>query len=152
MPWCSSTAWTVPRLWPTGSGCNIGATSMQGSWVLAVLKTISGDPDIYVWRPHNGYRPDGYSNDTVAPGQVEDIGTRFVQQSGRYLVEIQAAGASEYELQVTGGTSSESCMARAPATKELPAHPLTISDPLSANQLGALPSLLSKTYLPLMLK
>ncbi len=121
----------------------------EGSWVLAVLKTISGDPDMFVWRPQNGYRPDGYSNDTVAPGQVEDIGTRFVRQSGRYLVEIGAAGASEYELQIAGGTRG---VARAPATKVLPAHPLTISDPLSASQLGAVPSLLSRTYLPMVLK
>jgi len=124
----------------------------RGSWVLAILRTISGDPDIHVWRPHNGYRPDGFSNDTVLPGQVEDLGTRFVQQSGRILVEIQAAGASEYELQVTGGTSGGTAMTHAPATKELPAHPLTISDPLSANQLGVVPSLQSKTYLPLMLR
>ncbi|MEZ4768050.1 MAG: hypothetical protein R2844_06435 [Caldilineales bacterium] len=124
----------------------------EGSWVLAVLKTISGDPDLFVWRPQNGYRPDGYSNDSVAPGQVEDIGTRFVRQSGRYLVEVAAAGASEYELQIGGGTRGDTRTARVPATKELPWHPLTISDPLSANQLGMVPSLLSKTYLPMILK
>lgn len=33
---------------------------------------------------------------------------------------------------------------RASATKQLPAHPLTISDPLSANQLGVAPSVVSK--------
>jgi hypothetical protein len=142
-----------PQVLADGQRVQYRGYIQQGSWVLGVLKTISGDPDFYVWRPQNGYRPDAYSYDTVMPGQVEDIGTRFLQQSGRYLVDVQAAGASEYELQITGGMRGEALMAaRGPATKELPAHPLTISDPLSARQLGALPSLVSKTYLPVILR
>ena len=124
----------------------------EGTWLLAVLKTISGDPDIYVWRPHNGYRPDAHRNDTVAPGQVEDLGTDFVPQNGRYLLDIQAVGASRYELAVSGGARSEAAAVGALAAKALPAHPLVIADPLSAKQLGPIPSLLAKNYLPLLLK
>ena len=74
----------------------------KGTWIAAVLTTLSGDPDMYVWRPRNGFRPDGYRNDTVLPGQTEDLGHRFAQESGRYLLEVQAVGASEYQLILNG--------------------------------------------------
>ncbi len=121
-----------------------------GTWILGVLKTISGDPDMYIWRPQNGYRPDGYSNDTVAPGQTEDMGSNFVRQTGRYLVDVQAAGDSEYELTVSGGVHIADAAVVAQAEKELPSHPLVISDPLSAGQSGSLPGLRPTIYLPAM--
>ncbi len=121
-----------------------------GTWVLAVLKTVVGDPDLYVWRPHNSYRPDGFSNETVDPGQVEDLGTDFVQQSGRFLVDVQAVGASDYELTLNGEARSEPNAVQALVAKERPAHPLSVSDPLSAGQLGPIVGSPLKIYLPVM--
>ena len=46
----------------------------QGTWLVAALTTVSGDPDLYTWKPRNGFRPDKYSNDTVLAGQTEELG------------------------------------------------------------------------------
>ncbi len=41
---------------------------------------------------------------------------------------------------------------RAPAVKPRPQHPLVISDPLSAGQIGTVVSLRPKIYLPVMVR
>ena len=124
----------------------------RGTWIAAVLTTLSGDPDMYVWRPRNGFRPDVHRNDTVLPGQTEDLGHRFVQESGRYLLEVQAVGASEYQLILGGQSPAMVETSRAPAIKPRPQHPLVISDPLSAGQIGTVVTLRPKIYLPVMLR
>jgi len=121
-----------------------------GTWVLGVLKTVAGDPDMYVWQPHSSFRPDRFSNETVDPGQSEDLGTDFTSQSGRVLLDVQAVGASDYELALNGDVGSEPNAVQALAVKERPAHPLTVSDPLSAGQVGPAVTLRSKIYLPVM--
>jgi uncharacterized repeat protein (TIGR01451 family) len=124
----------------------------QGTWLVAALKTVSGDPDMYAWKPRNGFRPDQYSNDTVLPGQTEELGHRFTPESGRYLLEVQAVGASEYQLTMPGGGQAMAEAAYAPLAKQRPAHPLVVSDPLSAGQVGPVDTLRPKIYLPLMFR
>ena len=121
----------------------------EGTWISGLLTTVSGDPDLYVWRPRNGFRPDGYRNDTVSPGQTEDLGHRFVQESGRYLLEVQAVGATEYQLILSGQSPDMVETSRTPALKSRPQHPLVVSDPLSAGQVGTVVTLRPKIYLPL---
>jgi uncharacterized repeat protein (TIGR01451 family) len=116
----------------------------QGNWVVATLLTVAGDPDLYIWRPANGFRPDAYSNDSVAPGQVESLGGEMVAQSGKFLLEVVAAGDSEYSLSLARDEQGMLAATSGAVAKERPAHPLTLSDPLSANQVGAGPG--QKTY------
>jgi uncharacterized repeat protein (TIGR01451 family) len=123
------------------------------NWLLATLLTVAGDPDMYVWRPANGFRPDLYSNDTVAPGQVENLGGELVVQSGRFLLEVLAAGDSEYNLSLTRTSPSMLAAAHGLAEKARPAHPLMLADPLGANQVGEGPAPKPFTvYLPVVKK
>jgi hypothetical protein len=124
----------------------------EGTWLAGLLTTISGDPDLYAWKPRNGFRPDAYRNDTVSPGQTEDLGHRFVRESGRFLLEVQAVGDSEYRLILNGEGPQMAQAAHAPTVKPRPQHPLVISDPLSAGQVGAVDVLQPKLYLPVMFR
>ena len=119
----------------------------EGSEIWGALETIAGDPDVFVWRPRNAFWPDRFSNATVEPGQVEQSAYRHIQQSGRYLIEIQAFGPSEFEF-VIGGAGPESNDRDRTEEKPIPAHPLTVSDPLSAGQTGSVADLEYKLYLP----
>jgi hypothetical protein len=121
----------------------------EGAAVRTVLETIAGDPDVFIWRPRNAFRPDRYSNATVQPGQVEESEYQHVQQSGLYLVEIQAFGPSEFEFLI-GPTGRQAAARRALETKPLPAHPLTLSDPLSAGQTGSVEALVYKIFQPVL--
>lgn len=124
----------------------------EGTWLAGLLTTVSGDPDLYAWKPRNGFRPDAYRNDTVSPGQTEDLGHRFVQERGRFLLEVQAVGDSEYRLTLSGKGPELAQASYTPAVKPRPQHPLVISDPLSAGQVGAIDALGARTYLPLVLR
>lgn len=112
----------------------------RGNWVLAVLTTLAGDPDMYIWRPGNTFRPDFYSNDSVAPGQAESLGGQMIGTSGRFLLEVLAAGDSEYSLDLSGQGPASAVAAGAAAEKDRPSQPLSASDPLSANQVGENPA------------
>jgi uncharacterized repeat protein (TIGR01451 family) len=120
-----------------------------GTWAAAVLTTVSGDPDMYVWKPRNAFWPDTYRNDRVLPGQMEDLVHRFLAESGRYLLEVQAVGASEYRLDLIDAGHLPAGAAGALAVKPRPEHPLVISDPLSAGQVGPVVTLQQALYLPL---
>lgn len=120
----------------------------QGTWITGLLTTVAGDPDLYAWRPRNGFWPDRYTDATVPPGGVEDLGYQLVQQSGRYLLEVQAVGDSEYRLELAGQAPGMAEESRALAVKPRPQHPLVVSDPLSAGQLGPIAGPLLKIYLP----
>ncbi len=124
----------------------------EGTWLAGLLTTVAGDPDLYAWGPRNGFRPDAYRNDTVLPGQTEDLGHRFLPESGRYLVEVEAVGDSEYQLVLTGHAPEVIEALRTPAVKPRPQHPLVVSDPLSAGQVGTIDALQIKTYLPMMFR
>lgn len=108
----------------------------RGNWVVAGLTTIAGDPDMYIWRPGNGFLPDYFSNDSVAPSQMETLGGQMVDQTGRYILEVEAVGDSKYTLDLTGqGPQGQPGIASA-TEKERPQQPLALSDPLSASQVG----------------
>jgi hypothetical protein len=86
---------------------------------------------------------------------VETYSHAFVEEPGRYLLEVQAVGDSEYELSHGGQEGEEGEMAamnRAALEKARPEHPLTISDPLSAGQLGPEVGLGFTRYLPVAFK
>jgi hypothetical protein len=122
----------------------------EGASIALVLTTIAGDPDLYIWHPRNAFLPDRYTNDTVLPGQDEYLSSYSSTEGGCYLMEAQAVGASKYELSLNGEVPSEPNALQALAAKVRPAHPLTVSDPLSAGQVGPAVTLRSKIYLPVM--
>lgn len=124
----------------------------EGTWIVGLLTTVAGDPDLYAWGPRNGFRPDAYRNDTVLPGQTEDLGHRFLPESGRYLVEVEAVGDSEYQLSLSGNPPEMIEVPRALVVKPRPAHPLVVSDPLSAGQAGTVDVVQPKSYLPAMFR
>jgi hypothetical protein len=123
-----------------------------GEWISGILAHLSGDPDLYMWMPRRAFWPDRGFNDTLQPGQVETFSNQFGQEGGRYLLEVQAVGASAYELSLTGQGGVMAAAGGATLEKPLPPHPLTVSDPLSAGQLGPEVNLYAKWYLPLMVK
>ncbi len=126
----------------------------EGMLLIAYLKTVSGDPDMYAWAPGNAFRPDRGSNEDVGPGGTEDMGGRGLEQGGRYLLEVQAAVPSEYKLSVEGyeAQSAAAAALAAESVKPWPQHPLTVSDPLSAGELGPAVTLKTQGYLPLIFK
>ncbi len=124
----------------------------EGTWLAGLLTTVTGDPDLYAWGPRNAFRPDAYRNDTVLPGQTEDLGHRFLPESGRYLVEVEAVGDSEYQLSLTGHAPELVEAPHSPTVKPRPQHPLVVSDPLSAGQVGTIDALQLKSYFPVMFR
>jgi len=106
-----------------------------GEFVTIDLTTVSGDPDMFIWKPRNAFWPDAYTIETILPGQVESASGQL-PEGGRYLMEVQAVGASEYVLNVEG-QGEMAAAKRATLEKEMPQNPLTVSDPLSAGQVGA---------------
>jgi len=121
----------------------------NGNWIVAVLATVAGDPDLFIWRPGNGFRPDLYSNDSVAPGQTESLGGQMITEGGRYLLEVLAAGDSEYALSLTGQGPGALAAAHGAAQKVRPQQPAALSDPISAGQVGSRPGSQPNTlYLP----
>lgn len=86
---------------------------------------------------------------------MEESGETFAPEPGRYLFEVGAVGDSEYELTLAGGTPMQPPAVLAalfPQVKQTPPHPLTVSDPLSAKQLGPEFTLAFNLYLPLLRK
>jgi hypothetical protein len=65
---------------------------------------------------------------------------------------VKAVGDSEYELSEIEQGFEETVANRAALEKARPEHPLTISDPLSAGQLGPEVTLGFKIYLPVLFK
>jgi hypothetical protein len=115
------------------------------------LTAVSGDPDVYLWEPRNAFWPSAYSNATFGPGEPEYLSHQFVE-AGRYLMEVQAVGDSEYELTEIEEGFETPAASSAALEKALPEHPLTVSDPLSAGQLGPEVTERSKNYLPIVIK
>jgi hypothetical protein len=101
------------------------------AWIVALLTTLTGDPDLYIWEPYNGFQADHFVNASVAPGQTESAGGKLMASTGVALVDVVAVGASEYQLSFSRDGMASVSAAHA-ATKTRPSHPLVISDPLSA--------------------
>jgi len=102
----------------------------QNQWVTAVLTTLAGDPDMYIWEPFNGFQPDHFVNNSVAPGQTESTGGKLALSYGLALLEVQAVGASEYQLAFEQYVAPVAALRT--AVKPRPQHPLIVADPLSA--------------------
>lgn len=121
----------------------------QNAWVVAVLTTRAGDPDMYIWEPFNGFQPDHFVNNSVAPGQTESAGGKLSMPTGRALLEVLAVGSSEYTLSFAQDGEALPIIAAQATAKLRPQHPLTVSDPLSAGVVeapGEAPT--STVYLP----
>jgi hypothetical protein len=124
-----------------------------GSVVWASLKTMSGDPDLYAWGPRNGFWPDRAANATLQPGGSEELATDAASGDGRYMIEVQAVGTSAYDLSFPGSVQPAAASATAvPVAKPRPEHPLVVSDPLSAGQVGPALTLQYTSYLPLVFR
>jgi hypothetical protein len=132
---------------PAGARAQYRGLANEGMQVELEIRTLAGDPDMYVWKPRSAFRPDGYTDARVAPGQVETIGYTRLLESGRFVVEVGAVGASEYSFSMTG-LPVPTPAAAATSVKARPDHPLAVSDPLSARQVGPAATLGYRARLP----
>jgi hypothetical protein len=68
------------------------------------LVSLSGDADLYVWKPRAGFKPNYYSNATLASTglSIDTVGF-FAPEEGMYVIEVEAATDAYYRL-VTGGS------------------------------------------------
>jgi uncharacterized repeat protein (TIGR01451 family) len=76
---------------------------------LAVLSlvSLSGDADLYVWKPRAGLKPHYYSN-AVPSGQglsVDSVAF-YTPEEGMYVIEVEAATDAYYRLVTAGDISS----------------------------------------------
>jgi hypothetical protein len=83
---------------------------------------------------------------------MEGIGYTEVQESGRFLIEVGAASPSEYTFDLEGLPEGMVRATSAAAEKARPEHPLAVSNPLSAGQLGPHVAGPATIYLPWVLK
>ena len=122
----------------------------RGQPIVAELTTVAGDPDLFGWWPDNGFAPNLYSVYDVGAGQTEAIGENSLHASGRYLVEVASLEGSEYTLAFPRQLPEAIAAAGVAGVsiKPLPQHPLAVSDPLSAGQLGSEVTGNTKIYLP----
>ncbi len=141
-----------PRVLADGERVQYLGLLQGGEIVHTILKTVSGDPDAYLWKPRNAFWPDRFSQETVPPGVIEESGMLKIPEDGRYLLEVGAVGESEYELILSGEELQLQSSARTMTLKTLPPHPLTVSDPLSSGQTGMAPNPIFLVYLPLITK
>jgi hypothetical protein len=106
---------------------------------------LIGDPNLYVWQPRNGFRPD-YA--AAGIGVVDAVGFSG-SEGGLYLVEVKAEGDSRYQLLLGGDVTALGASAAGVAPSP-PEHPLTVSDPLSAG--AAVAPAFPKLYLPIVMR
>lgn len=117
----------------SGGRVQYRAQRTQDTWIAAELDTIQGDPDMFVWKPTNGYGPDLSATASVDAGQSEDLSGYVLSSNGIYLLEVGANGDSQYAITFMGLDSNNASVTSSAVTaKTLPQHPLAISDPLSA--------------------
>jgi hypothetical protein len=117
-----------------------------GAGNMAVFNAVTqeGNADLYVWEPGSGFRPQ-YAASGI--GFVDTVGFLGVRE-GLYLVEVKAGGDSAYRL-LLAGTPVRSAASPSRAA-DMPEHPLTVSDPLSAAVATAPePPAFPKLYLPI---
>jgi uncharacterized repeat protein (TIGR01451 family) len=77
---------------------------------LAILNlvSLSGDADLYVWKPRAGFMPHYYSN-AVPTGvdlSLDTVGF-FAPEEGMYVIEVEAVTDAYYRLVAAGGMSTD---------------------------------------------
>lgn len=101
-----------------------------GASFTATLTTLSGDADLYVWRPGNDGAPDAYSN---ADGTAIDQVVITNAEEGDYHVEVHGyAALSAYHLDLAApplAKRSTPSLRFAPTTKSVPSAPVTTAVP-----------------------
>lgn len=68
--------------------------------VTAVLKTLSGNADLFVWHPGNMFSPDETS---PAPGSITQTITFTTRTAGTYLFLVHGVKASDFDLSIIPG-------------------------------------------------
>jgi hypothetical protein len=82
---------------------------------LAVLSlvSLSGDADLYVWKPRAGFKPHYYSNtDPSGSGLTVDSVAFFTLEEGMYVIEVQAVTDAYYRLVTAGDLASAGQLAQ----------------------------------------
>ena len=89
---------------------------------LAILSlvSLSGDADLFVWKPRAGFMPHYYSN-AIPPVQGLSLDTVgfFAPEEGMYVVEVQAATDAYYRLITAGGIAGTGALADTQANPAL---------------------------------
>ena len=102
------------------------------------LEPMAGDPDLYVWFPHNTAAPNIASNAETGSDQVSFI----APHAGEYLVEVQGYVDSDYTLTATLNGATV-----------VPGHSHTKSTPASPSVSGTPSNLVTpaiyRVFLPL---
>jgi uncharacterized repeat protein (TIGR01451 family) len=66
------------------------------------LVTLSGDADLYVWKPRFAFRPHYLSNASETGFHIDTVGF-FAEEEGVHVVEVEAASDGTYYRLVTAG-------------------------------------------------
>ena len=84
------------------------------------LVTLSGDADLYVWKPRFAFRPHYLSNAGETGFHIETVGF-FAEEEGVHIVEVEAAAdGTTYRLATAGDVSTVALLAetQAPLTSD----------------------------------
>ena len=71
-----------------------------GVKVTAVLKTLSGNADLFVWFPNNLFSPDEFN---PTPGSTVQTITFTTKTAGAYLFLVYGVRASDFDLSISPG-------------------------------------------------
>jgi hypothetical protein len=66
------------------------------------LVTLSGDADLYVWKPRFTFRPHYYSNASETGFHIDTVGF-FAEEEGVHIVEVEGVADGTYYRLVTAG-------------------------------------------------
>lgn len=167
---------TGAQLLAAGQRVQYRVPMRAGDLGLFNLVTLSGDADLYIWKPRFAFRPHYFSNGVPGASFLDAVGF-FAEEENVVIVEVEAAtDGTSYRLVASGDLvtaqavtvdGEEAAAAReiphstwlTLAEKERPAHPLTLSSPFSLNNAAMLPAAPNQTpeiefefYLPLVFK
>lgn len=119
----------------------------QGASVAIVLETVSGDADLYVWKPSSTGQPDWISNNE---GTQQDWVTFVAPEAGVYQIEVYGYADSTYNLSIQGGTTLAAAAIRALAAKTVPSAPqLSIASEPAGKLAISNPPIVYRTFVPL---
>lgn len=83
-----------------------------GQLAVLSLVSLSGDADLYAWKPRAGFKPNYYSNAApVEPGLSLDVVAFLAAEEGMYVVEVHAVEDAYYRLVTAGDISGAGLLA-----------------------------------------